>query len=109
MTKLDVMDELAEINICTAYELDGQRLDVPPIDSDAFEACKPIYETVAGWQSSTQGIKQYDDLPEAAKAYLNRLSSLLDVPIALISTGPDREETIEVRPLFEKEALDKIA
>ena len=94
LTKLDVLDTLETINICTAYRLDGQTLTMPPIDADDLARCEPIYETLPGWQCKTQGITVIDDLPEAAVAYIQRLTALLAVPISIISTGPDRAETI---------------
>lgn len=101
ITKLDVLDGLESIKICTAYELDGETLTTPPIGADAYEKCKPIYEEVPGWSESTIGVKQYDQLPENAKAYLKRIEELTNTPIDIISTGPDRVETIIVRDPFE--------
>lgn len=110
ITKLDVMDDLKEVKLCTGYLVDGKTQQVPPIQSDAFAACEPIYETMPGWQSSTIGVTSFDALPTQAKAYLERLSQLLSLPISLVSTGPDRADTIEVQPLFDVVSrLDKTA
>lgn len=100
ITKLDVLDELETIKICTGYEIDGKTVDIPPIGAEAFAKCKPIYEEHAGWQSKTVGATNYDDLPKKAVDYLNRLSEVVGVPIDIISTGPDRVETIIKRDLF---------
>ncbi|WP_066566650.1 adenylosuccinate synthase [Snodgrassella sp. CFCC 13594] len=94
ITKLDVMDTLENINICVGYELNGEKTDILPLGADAVSACTPIYETLPGWQSSTFGIQSYDELPANAKAYLKRIEEVCEAPIAMISTGPDRDETI---------------
>ncbi len=100
ITKLDVLDGLQTLKICTGYEMDGEVLNAPPIGADAFEACVPVYEEMAGWSDSTLGVKEYDALPANAKAYLKRLEELCGVPIDIISTGPDREETIVLNHPF---------
>jgi len=97
VTKLDVLDEVETINICTAYELDGEIIDVPPAGAAAFERCKPVFETMPGWMSNTFGATSYDALPENAQKYLERMSELLDVPVDIISTGPDRDHTMIMR------------
>ena len=97
VTKLDVLDELESINICTAYELDGELLSVPPAGSSAFGRCKPVFETLPGWQSNTFGVTEYDELPENAKKYLARVAELLKTPVDIISTGPDRDHTMIMR------------
>ncbi len=94
ITKLDVMDGLENINICTGYELNGETIDILPFGADAVAACTPIYKTMPGWQDSTFGVKSYDALPQNAKNYLQRVAEICGAPIAMISTGPDREETI---------------
>lgn len=97
ITKLDVLDGLETVRICTAYKLDGKVLDVPPVDTDAFERCEPVYEDMPGWSESTFGVTSYDALPANAKAYLKRLEEVVETPIDIISTGPDREQTIILR------------
>jgi len=97
VTKMDVLDEVETIKICVAYELDGERMEVPPINTTDFARCTPIYEEYEGWMSKTFGITEYDDLPEKAKAYLKRMEELLEVPADIISTGPDRDHTMILR------------
>lgn len=94
ITKLDVLDELAEVKVCVAYELDGRRLDVAPLGAEALARCKPVYESIRGWQSSTLGQTDYSVLPQAARDYLGNIARWLGVPIAIVSTGPDRQHTI---------------
>lgn len=97
ITKLDVLDGLETVSICTGYELDGKVISVPPVDTDTFERCKPVYEDMPGWKESTFGITGYDALPANAKAYLKRLEEVVETPIDIISTGPDRDQTIILR------------
>jgi adenylosuccinate synthase len=97
VTKLDVLDDLETISICTAYELDGEIVKVPPSGAAAFARCKPIFETMPGWQSNTFGVTSYDELPENAKIYLARMAELLETPVDIISTGPDRDHTMVMR------------
>jgi adenylosuccinate synthase len=97
ITKLDVLDGLETVKLCTAYSLDGQIIDVPPVDTDAFARCEPVYEEMPGWNESTFGITNFDDLPATAKAYLIRLAELVETPVDIISTGPDRDQTIILR------------
>ncbi len=100
VTKLDVLDGLENINVCIGYRRDGEDLATPPSGAESFAACEPIYETLPGWQSSTLGITRYEDLPQNARDYLKRIESLTGVPIDIISTGPDREQTILLRHPF---------
>lgn len=100
ITKLDVLDELTEIKICIGYRCDGQVLDVPPIDAVKLGECEPIYESWPGWLQSTRGARQWDQLPEAAQKYLNRLAEIVGVPIAMVSTGADRHDTIILSTLL---------
>ena len=97
ITKLDVLDGLETVSLCTGYKLDGEVIDVPPVDTDAFARCEPIYEDMPGWSESTFGITSYDALPANAKAYLKRLEEVVETPIDIISTGPDRDQTIVLR------------
>ncbi len=95
LTKLDVLDGLDQVRLCVGYETAaGERLLVPPTDPIKFAGCQPIYETMQGWQASTYGLQTYDSLPAAAKNYLRRIEELLACPIDLLSTGPDRVQTI---------------
>jgi adenylosuccinate synthase len=94
LTKLDVLDELDEIKVCTAYRYRGEVIEDMPYGGSALAECEPIYETLPGWKTDTSGITDYDDLPEKAKAYVRRLEELVGAPMAMISTGPERSETI---------------
>ena len=94
VTKLDVLDELETIQICVGYAIDGEPISGLPVVVDRFADCQPIYEEWAGWQESTVGITDFADLPEKARAYLSRIEELAGVPVDIISTGPDREQTI---------------
>jgi adenylosuccinate synthase len=100
LTKLDVLDGLDEISICVGYADQQGQQAAPPIDAYDYEQLTPVYETVPGWHESTVGLKTLDALPENAKAYINRLEQLVGAPIDIISTGPDREETIVLRNPF---------
>jgi len=96
VTKLDVLDELEEIKVCTAYELDGKVVRDFPSDARAFARAIPIYETLAGWKRSTSECKNVEDLPQQAKDYLKFLADLMEIPIAIISLGASRGQTIIV-------------
>ncbi|CAG0964588.1 adenylosuccinate synthase [Methylophilaceae bacterium] len=100
ITKLDVLDGIAELDICTGYELDGKVVDMLPVGADDVARCKPIYETLPGWSESTFGISRWQDLPVNAQSYLKRLEVLCGVPVDIVSTGPERDETIVLRHPF---------
>jgi adenylosuccinate synthase len=100
MTKLDVLDEVELIRICVGYQLDGEVWAVPPCGAEAMARCEPIYVEMPGWQSSTAGINRLEDLPAAARAYIDKLAELVGAPIDILSTGPDRNETIILRDPF---------
>ena len=101
ITKLDVMDGIENINICVGYMLpDGGQTDILPFGADAVADCVPIYETLPGWSESTVGVKDYGKLPANAKAYLKRIEEVCGAPVAIVSTGPDREETIVLQHPF---------
>ena len=97
ITKLDVLDQLDEIKICVGYRLHGQHVDILPLDADDIAACEPVFETYPGWAGSTFGITRWDALPAHARAYLERVQALIGAPIAMVSTGPDRDHTILLR------------
>jgi adenylosuccinate synthase len=99
VTKLDVLDELAEIPICIGYEIGGKVTDVIPADVQGLEQIKPVYTTLKGWQSSTEGVTAFEKLPEAAKEYLRFQERESGAKIGMVSTGPDREQTM-VLPEF---------
>ncbi len=101
ITKLDVLDGLDTIRICVGYQCDGKVLDTAPTGADAIAACEPVYEDMPGWNESTVGITDYDALPANAKAYLKRIEALTEVPMDIISTGPERNETIILRHPFD--------
>ncbi|GAA6138458.1 adenylosuccinate synthase [Arenicella sp. 4NH20-0111] len=100
LTKLDVLDGLKELKICNGYRYKGDLLKVAPVGADALEACEPVYETVPGWTENTVGCQSIDDLPQAAQNYIARLAELVEVPIDIVSTGPDRSETIVLKDLY---------
>jgi adenylosuccinate synthase len=101
ITKLDVLDGMREIRLCTHYLVDGQRMDLIPTGAEAVARCQPVYETLPGWQESTVGARSFDALPRNARDYLKRIETLCSVPIAMVSTGPDRDETILVQHPFQ--------
>ncbi|HSD36787.1 MAG TPA: adenylosuccinate synthase [Rhodocyclaceae bacterium] len=100
ITKLDVLDGIEELQICTGYKLGDKVVELLPIGADDVAACVPIYETMPGWSETTFGVKRWEDLPANARAYLNRLEALCEVPIDIVSTGPERDETILKRHPF---------
>lgn len=97
LTKMDVLDGLESLQIATGYNCDGQLLDTPPIGADAYEQCKPEYIEVPGWTESTVGVRSFDALPENAKAYIKTIEEVVGIPVDIISTGPDRADTILLR------------
>ena len=99
VTKLDVLDELAEIPICIGYEIGGKVMDAIPADVQGLEQIKPVYTTLKGWQSSTEGITDFEKLPQAAREYLRFQERESGARIGMVSTGPDREQTM-VLPEF---------
>ena len=96
LTKLDVLDSLEEVQICTGYDVDGERLDHFPDDLARLERARPIFETMPGWQTDTTGTRTVDDLPDAARTYMRRLQELAGVPIEFVSVGTRREQIIRV-------------
>lgn len=97
LTKLDVLDGLEELKICTSYRFRGKQVSVAPVGADALAASEPIYETMPGWSENTQGVTDFAKLPKAARDYILRLQELVGVPIDIVSTGPDRDETIVIK------------
>ena len=94
ITKLDVLDGLAELQLCTGYQLDGAHIDILPMGADEIARCEPVYETLPGWTESTVGVTDYAQLPATARRYLQRIEETTGVPIAMVSTSPDRDHTI---------------
>ncbi len=101
VTKLDVMDECAEIPVCTHYKVDGKLTDTIPADMRGFDSIEPVYTTLKGWNSSTEGITEFDRLPQPAQEYLNFLEGESGAKIGMVSTGPDRDQTMTL-PAFEE-------
>jgi adenylosuccinate synthase len=97
ITKLDILDGLKEIKVCVGYTLRGEDVDILPLDADDIAACVPRFEVFPGWTESTFGLTAWDQLPANARAYLERVQSLIGAPIDMVSTGPDREHTILLR------------
>ncbi len=100
ITKLDVLDGLSELLLCTGYELDGEQIDILPMGADDISRCIPVYETLQGWTQSTVGVTRYDELPAAARLYLQRIEHVTGVPVAVVSTSPDRDHTIMLQHPF---------
>ena len=100
ITKLDVLDGLEQVKICTAYNLNGKQVNTPPVGADRFDECEPVFMEMPGWQQSTVGITDYQQLPQTARDYLAKIEELCATPIDIISTGPDRKETIIRRHPF---------
>ncbi|MEQ9039541.1 MAG: adenylosuccinate synthase [Silicimonas sp.] len=100
LTKLDVLDGFEELKICTGYELDGEVLDYLPTAADAQARCTPVYETMPGWSESTAGARSWADLPAEAIKYVRRIEELIQCPVALLSTSPERDDTILVTDPF---------
>lgn len=100
ITKLDVLDHLDPVRICIGYQLDGQEWTTPPLDAEAMGRCEPIFVDLPGWQATTEGLTNYAALPANARAYLRTIEELSGLPIDIISTGPNRDETIVLRHPF---------
>jgi adenylosuccinate synthase len=101
VTKLDVLDGMDTVQLATGYRLDGRLSDILPVGAEELAGCEPIYEELPGWKTSTVGVTRFDGLPAAARAYLKRIESVCEVPIDLISTGAEREQTIVMHHPFE--------
>jgi adenylosuccinate synthase len=100
VTKLDVLDGLDSLQICVGYRVDGVEYGVPPVGAEGYAACEPIYDELPGWGESTVGVTRYEDLPGAARAYLERIQASVGVPITMVSTGPDRDQTLTINHPF---------
>lgn len=101
VTKLDVMDGLKTVKLCVGYQINGRTTDILPFGADDISECTPIYEELPGWSDSTVGVEQWDQLPRNAQLYLERMAAVCEVPIDVVSTGPDRRETIVLRHPFD--------
>jgi adenylosuccinate synthase len=100
LTKLDVLDGLERIGICTGYRCDGEEIQTVPADAAQYGRCEPIVEYLPGWTQSTAGVTVLDKLPENARRYIHRIEEQVGVPVDILSTGPDRQETIVLRNPF---------
>ena len=100
ITKLDVLNELETIRICTAYDCDGKRLETFPRDAEVLSRCIPVYEELPGWQSDISGAQSFAELPEPARAYLRKLEEVTGCPVVLVSVGPRRDQTIQLQNPF---------
>jgi adenylosuccinate synthase len=103
VTKLDVLDGVEALQVGVGYRIGGESIDILPAGAEMLAQCEPVYEEIPGWKESTVGVKKYEDLPENARAYLRRIEQICEIPIDLISTGPDRSETIVMRHPFQSE------
>ena len=101
LTKLDVLDGLKELQVCVAYRLDGREIDYLPASEHAQTRVEPVYETVGGWQDRTARARSWADLPAQAIKYVRRIEELVGCPVALLSTSPEREDTILMQNPFE--------
>jgi adenylosuccinate synthase len=100
VTKLDILDKLDKIKICTGYQIDGGVLEIPPCSAEDYEGLKPIYEELPGWKSSTSHATHWESLPKNAHRYLRRIEELCETPISFVSVGPERERTLMLKELF---------
>jgi adenylosuccinate synthase len=101
VTKLDVLDGLERVKLCTGYRQGGALSDMPPLIGDQYADCEPVYEEMPGWKDSTVGLRSLDELPQAARDYLARIEELCEVPVTIVSTGADRDHTIILRHPFD--------
>ncbi len=101
VTKLDVLDGLETVRVCVGYKIDGEHCDILPVGAESITNVEPIYEDLPGWSDSTVGVQEFDKLPQKAQTYLKRMEALCEVPVDVVSTGPDRVETIVRRHPYE--------
>jgi len=102
ITKLDVLDGMERLRICVAYRRGGETVEAPPLSTELLDQCQPVYEEIEGWSGSTLGVTRLADLPAAARRYLERIEALTGVPIDIVSTGPERRDTICLRHPFDE-------
>ncbi len=100
ITRLDVLDELPAIKLCGAYKVGHETLEHFPASLPLLERCQPVYEELPGWQTPLRNIRRFEDLPPRARAYIKKIEEITSCPVVLVSVGPQREETILIRPLF---------
>ena len=101
LTKLDVLDGLEKIKICTGYNYNNDEINKFPLNISELDKCEPVYKEFDGWDESTEGLKKYDELPANAKEYIKAIEDMVSVPVDIVSTGPDREHTIIRKNPFE--------
>ncbi|MCH6572304.1 MAG: adenylosuccinate synthase [Proteobacteria bacterium] len=101
VTKLDVLDGLDSVRVCAGYEIDGQQVTSPPCSAEELERCKPVYKELPGWQESTAGVTEYSELPDNARNYLEFIQETVSAPVDIVSTGPERDQTIILRHPFD--------
>jgi adenylosuccinate synthase len=101
VTKLDVLDGFEKIRICTGYRIDGETIEQPPLLPHRYPECEPVYESMPGWSGSTAGATEFSALPDNARRYLARIEELVGVPIDIVSTGPERDQTIILKHPFD--------
>ncbi|MEE8367854.1 MAG: adenylosuccinate synthetase, partial [Thermoanaerobaculia bacterium] len=94
LTKIDVLDDLEEVKVCTGYLIDGEEVETVPASAADWERAEPIYRTVEGWKQTTVGTLRFEDLPRAAQSYVELIETEVGAPVSIVSTGPRREETI---------------
>jgi adenylosuccinate synthase len=100
VTKLDVMDGMETVRIGVGYKIDGKYSDILPVGAESLVGCEPVYEDMPGWSGTTVGVKRFEELPVEAQNYLKRIAEICEVPVDMVSTGPDRDETIVLRHPF---------
>ncbi|HEX9181595.1 MAG TPA: adenylosuccinate synthetase, partial [Burkholderiales bacterium] len=101
VTKLDVLDGVETVRMAVGYRLEGRIVDILPVGAESLAGCEPIYEDMPGWKENTVGVTRFEQLPKAAQAYLRRMEEICEVPVDMVSTGPDRDETIVLRHPFQ--------
>ena len=97
LMKLDILSGLEQLKVCTAYEVDGRRLDLPPASASHWRLCRPVYETFQGWREDLSAVRRFEDLPKEARTYVRFLESQMGVPLDMISVGAERARIIHVR------------
>ena len=98
---MDVLDELDSIKICVAYEINGEKTKTPPFSAEGYSIAKPVYIEMPGWNCSTIGTRSFDELPIEAQNYIRKIEDLSQLPVDILSTGPDRDETLIIQNPFD--------
>ena len=100
ITRLDILDSFKELKICVGYKLNGKNVEGFPASLTNLEACEPVYETLPGWETDISGIRKYEELPENARKYVERIAEVTGVPLGIVSVGPNRSQTIDLVNVF---------